>query len=126
MDIQAIIDALSAQMKQERSHSQMTIGKLLDRLSELPDSTLIDGVDEPHSYRGYYSDLALERCKGKVTVAELTEMLRGVLGKELTGYKGGEYLMTHDTPVWMANEGETGPKIVALNDDGKFETEYDA
>lgn len=50
--MQAMMDGMSARWQQERSESQMTLGKLIERLESLPPVTLI-GLGKPHSYRGY-------------------------------------------------------------------------
>ena len=69
------------------------------------------------SYRGYYDHLALGYGTNKMTVATLLEELRGALapGKTYGGWKGGDYRMTRDTPVWVDNPGESsGTAIVGL------------
>lgn len=38
-------------------------------------------------------------------VSNLIEMLEGALGKQFTGWKGGEFTMHRDTPMWVANPG---------------------
>ena len=87
--LQAYIDGLSMQFQRERSASQMTLGKLIERLKEMPEEKLIDGIEYPHSYRGYYSDLAFERASNeKETVADVLEMCCGCMGKMFEGYKG--------------------------------------
>jgi hypothetical protein len=61
MNLQAMIDGMSAGWQKERAESQMTLGKLIDKLDSLPPETKLEGFGEPHSYRGYYSDLAFEK-----------------------------------------------------------------
>lgn len=125
MDMQALVDNLNNQARKERALSQMTIGELLGRLSELNSDLLIEGLGDPHSYRGYYSDLALERISKSVSVEVLSETVGEVLGTELTGYKSGEFLMDEDTPVWVSSYGSCGKKLMAINDDGSLELEDD-
>ena len=125
MDMQSLIDEMSEQWRQERSQSQMTISDLLGRLSELQPDLLIEGLGEPHSYRGYYSDLALARLGKSISVAALEETVGEVLGAELIGYKGGEFLMDEGTPVWVASYGSCGNKLIAINDDGTLVLEDD-
>lgn len=125
MNLQAFIDGMSEAWRQERAATQMTIGELLERFNELDDEMLIEELSDPHSYRGYYSDLALEPGPGKVTVRELKDSISEVLGTELCGYKGGDFLMAEDTPVWAANYGCCGQKLIAVNDDGTLELEDD-
>ncbi|MBK8184749.1 MAG: hypothetical protein IPK63_18480 [Candidatus Competibacteraceae bacterium] len=48
--------------------------------------------------------------------------------KSLTGfecYKGGRYVMGEMTPVWVADHGCCGVKLIALRDDGKIEVAED-
>ncbi len=39
----------------------MTLEELINRLKELPPDLRMDGLCNPHSYRGYYCELAFER-----------------------------------------------------------------
>lgn len=52
----------------ERSETQMTLGGMISALEAMPDNTKVTGLDSPHSYRGYYSDLAFELKTEKVTL----------------------------------------------------------
>lgn len=115
--MQDLIDTLSRGWRAERSLSQMTLGKLIAILSGLPKETKIDKICSPHSYRGYYSDLSFEKGEGDQTVGELLSILQSeCLGKEFTGYKGGEFFMDEHTPLWIANYGCTGDKIMELKE----------
>lgn len=115
---------MSAQWQKERAESQMTLGKLIDRLAELPPETVVD-LDEPHSYRGYYSDLAFQRNATPVSAATALEMCRKCMGEVFQGYKGGDFQMGRNTPVWVANYGCCGKKITGVRDDGTLELKED-
>lgn len=70
-----------------------------------------------NSWRGSYAELALnfvtdENEYKPMTVTEFLALLRGCVGKEFTGYKGGEFIMTKNTPVWVANFGNSGNTAV--------------
>lgn len=123
--MQELIDALSEGWRKERAETQMTIEDLLSRLDDMGPDVMLDGLGHPHSYRGYYSDLALEPLPGGVTVAKLAIEVNSVLGTELTGYKGGEFLMQKNTPVWVSHYGDCGKKLIAINDDGSLDLEED-
>ena len=41
--MQALVDGMSAQWKQERAETQMTLGKFISALAEMPQDTPIDG-----------------------------------------------------------------------------------
>lgn len=121
--IQAVFDCLSKQWQQDRSETQMTLGKLIDALLSLPQEKEIDVIENPHSYRGYYNDLAFEKSKGKCTVSKTLEMCRSCMGEVFQGYKGGEYQMGRNTPIWLAKYGCCGKKITALLENGNYETQ---
>ena len=116
--IQALVNGMNAQAKAQRSETQMTLGKLIDRLSQLDPAMEIVGLCEPHSYRGYYSDLAFELCNEKRTVAEVLAMAKDCMGETFEGYKGGNFDMNLSTPVWVADYGSCGMKIMSVDDKG--------
>ena len=81
--MQALVDGMSAQWKEERAQTQMTLGKFISALAEMPQDALIDVGCDLDSYRGYYSDLALEPLQQdapKRTVADVLEMCRAAMG----------------------------------------------
>ena len=125
MSIQLEINALSEQWRKERSQTQMTLGKLIDQLSSMRDKDYIQGFGSPHSYRGYYSDLAFEPSDNEISVFSALEICKSAMGEVFEGYKGCEFQMGRNTPIWMANYGRTGMKIVSLSEDGKFELKED-
>lgn len=123
--MQAIFDLLSENEKLKRSHTQMNLANLLDRLYHLIDlyPNLLIGLENPHSYRGYYSDLSLEPSPKGQPISDLILELESVYNTHLTGYKGGEFLMDKLVPVWVAYYGNTGVKLMEINDDGALVTE---
>lgn len=121
MDAQKLIDTMTNQMCQERQKYHLTLGRLLDILDDAND---IDGgmpvqfdvggaPASPHSYRGYYSDLALD-VEEQITVRELIKLCSGVVDQALEGYKGGNFVMDRDTPLWKASYGSTGRAITGV------------
>ena len=121
--LQDMIDGMSARLQKERSASQMTLGELIERLEAMPPLSMIDKLESPHSYRGYYSDLAFERGEEKMMVTELLVIAKECMGKEFVGYKGGEFLMGQSTPVWISNYGTaSGVKLMEIVDDGTIIT----
>ena len=97
----------------------MTLGELIDTLKSFPKDYLV--VIKPYdlvpngfdSYRGYYDELALEYdIEGHCTVEDLLKIAKKVVGKELMGYKGGNFLMTKNTPVWISNYGNTSNMLL--------------
>jgi hypothetical protein len=66
------------------------------------------------SWRGVYAELALGfQIEGSgPTVKELLEELKSAIGKTFVGYKGGDYVMGRQTPVWVANYGNAGSTAI--------------
>lgn len=78
------------------------------------------------SYRGFYDQLAIgfgpstpqteweKRTICKTPAALIAELEQSV-GRTYEGYKGGEYTMRADTPLWVANTGEApGTGVVGV------------
>lgn len=123
--MQALVDGMSASWQRERAATQMTLGKLIERLEAMPADMLVDGIEAPHSYRGYYHDLAFEKCANKVKAGDLLAVCRGAMGEVFEGYKGGEYVMGALTPLWIADYGCCGKKLIGIGDDGALVTAED-
>jgi len=68
------------------------------------------GLCNPHSYRGYYDQLAFEPTKG-TTVAKMLACAKGALGETFEGYKGGDFKMKGYTEVNLADYGNCGEEI---------------
>ena len=114
MDIQSFIDTITNAARDSRKNYHVCLGELLDGLRQADPEGLVYLTD-PHSYRGYYSDLALEPTTTPIKVNQLIDQLEAVIDTELTGYKGGEFLMLADTPVWVSHYGTTGSALVGFN-----------
>lgn len=90
---------------------QLNLGTLIDILSQYPPSQRVAlGFAQAHSYRGYYDELAFVP-EENTTVGEMLKEAKDALGKTFFGYKGGDYKMDKDTPVWLAHWGSTGETI---------------
>lgn len=123
LDLQSYMDAMSSDWMLKRISTGMTLGSLIIRLYELPADMSIQSLINPHSYRGYYSDLAFEFESDKTqVVCEFLLACKNIIGKEFQGYKGGDYLMSYYTPVWIADYGNTGERLMTITDDGKIIT----
>lgn len=95
----------------------MTLGQMIDQLNRI-DKTLSVSYDFVHfkpwglcSYRGYYEQLALgytDDYAKEMNVGILLELLKDTIDKVFEGWKGGDYQMGEDTPMWVANPGEAG------------------
>lgn len=125
MNLQALIDGMSAQLQRERAETQMTLGKMISTLEAMPSGSEVSNLRYAHSYRGYYQDLAFEPNDGMRPAAELLAECKEAMGQVFEGYKGGDYVMGALTPVWIANYGCCGQKLLKLHEGGKIETEED-
>ncbi|MFF1790787.1 hypothetical protein ACFVX9_30520 [Kitasatospora sp. NPDC058243] len=78
-----------------------------------PDLVITDGFTNPHSYRGYYEDIAFEPA-ANVRVGDMLAEARGALGSTYQGWKGGDFTMQGYADCWLAEQGNLGETIGAL------------
>ena len=98
----------------------MTLGGLIEKLSSLKQDNPITydfgslGPTKLKSYRGTYSELALgyEEDSRSLKVSDLLKICKDAMGKTFEGYKGGDYVMGENTPVWVANYGNSGDTAI--------------
>lgn len=97
----------------------MTLGELINSLKSFPKDYLVfikpyDLIPiEFDSYRGYYDQLALNyEVSGVCTVEKLLKLAKQSVKKTFIGYKGGEFIMTKNTPVWISNYGNTSNMLL--------------
>jgi len=119
------MDGLSVTMQRERAKTQMTLGKMINALEGMPEDAEVTNLHDPHSYRGYYCDLAFEQGNGFRPANDLLVDCKEAMGRIFEGYKGGEFMMGESTPIWLVSHGSTGLKLIALHVGGKVETEKD-
>lgn len=120
-----MINGINQQWQRERAETQMTLGKMIDRLEAMPPETIIEGITAPHSYRGYYCDLAFERGETRIAASAALALCKSAMGEVFKGYKGGDFQMGRNTPLWLSEYGNTGQKIMGLRDDGSLELAND-
>jgi hypothetical protein len=123
--MQAYVDGINQQMQRARAETQMTLGKLISALRAMPPDTQVANLCHPHSYRGYYCDLAFVLGNRTRRAAELLAECEAAMGEVFTGYKGGEFVMGTLTPVWVASCGCCGERLIALHSDGTLEAAAD-
>lgn len=126
-DFQKMFDSMQAMSRNTRSNYHVTLGALIAKLETIPRETPIksnvsEGLAEMESYRGYYSDLSINPSDQPSTVGAVLDDARKALGAEFTGYKGGEYRMGEETPLWVANYSMCGPAVIAVEYDGSAVT----
>jgi len=103
---------------------QLTLGELIKKVKQ---AGVVDEDGEPkmvyfdfgyiipsflHSWRGNYNELAISYDKGSKTAGKLLEELEDCIGSVHTGWIGGDYTMTEDTPLWVANKGHSGGTVI--------------
>jgi hypothetical protein len=72
------------------------------------------GFGDPHSYRGFYEDVAFE-VRTNVTVGEMLAAANSAVGETFQGWKGGDNTMRLSTPVWLVSEeGRCGESLGAV------------
>lgn len=130
IDMQKLVDMMGDASRQTRSEYHLTLGKAIEFIAKAPRSYVVvfdnnnQSPGEEMSYRGYYSDLSFETNDGEPkTVDEFDHQLNHALDQEYTGYKGGEFPMGPDTPLWQSSYGTTGRAIVGIRttDEGTVE-----
>lgn len=113
--LQAYIDNMNSKMQKERSTEYFTLGKLISELEKLNQDAHVRiqpyGLNPAgfESYRGYYCDLALDYDMeyGPTTVADVLKWAKDAVNKEFIGWKGGEFLMNKNTPLWISQFGKS-------------------
>lgn len=120
-DIQSLVNAMSDGWRKDRSRYHLTLGQLIEKLKTMAPELVVqfDEGGHPcsaHSYRGYYSDLSFESSAESVTVAQFPPFVEACLGNTYEGYKGGDYTMGLETPLWTAPYGCCGRAIMGITD----------
>lgn len=133
MEIQEYLEAATKKMREASfaNSSQLTLGELLALLEKIPTEYGSDkspvsiefdfGSAYPtgfSSWRGAYAEVAINyQLSGydgndvqfdSKDLKDFVTELRETIGKTFTGWKGGDFTMTADTPVWVANGGNVG------------------
>lgn len=119
MDFQKEFDAMvTAQRELAFSQNdQLCLGDLIDFCQNVKDKTktvVFDDGTYPltiDSWRGLYKELALDwndEPNGiRLDVSSFLKLLVEADGGVFTGYKGGEFVMSRSTPIWIANYSQT-------------------
>lgn len=127
MDLQTCLNNAVAASRQATlaESDQLTLGELILKLEPIVEKQDEDEAtvrfdfeylypNDVDSWRGSYSELALNFTTGgqEMKVSGFLKMLKDCIGKEFTGYKGGEFTMNKHTPIWVANYGNSGNTAV--------------
>lgn len=123
MDLQEIISSQCKSMRQAdfNKTSQSTLGEFILKLEAVEDKTNniyfeFGGLNPTtfRSYRGYYDELALgfDQESSSMTVQELLDHSKSVIGQTFEGYKGGDFTMSKNTPIWAANYSHSSDTMI--------------
>lgn len=93
------------------ARNQLTLGEmviLLENADQTKPVRFTNGRSPGYydSYRGYYEFVAVDPCDDPITVAEFLELTKVAIGATYAGYKGGNFTMSKNTPVWISHYGE--------------------
>lgn len=108
--MQRMLDAMSNASRRDRKSYHLTLEAAIKGLEMVVPETELRtedglGVGKVSSYRGYYSDLAFCPAVQPTTIGAVLTDLRAALGQTFEGYKGGDFLMDADTPLWISAYG---------------------
>jgi len=114
----------AGRMETMKTSKQLTLGEIIIKIEHL--ISHMDDVDldergvqfdfeylRPSSFdswRGIYKELAIgfgTDCEEK-SINKFLSMCKECIGKEFTGYKGGDFTMHKNSPAWVANYGNSG------------------
>lgn len=123
MDFQETINAYMAKARKDSlaNSDQLTLGELILKLEAIQNkeaSLIFDfGCFFPtcvDSWRGDYEELALNYQESGVQLkaGEFLTVLKSAIGHTFQGYKGGDFTMNRHTPLWVANDGDSGNTAV--------------
>jgi len=136
--IATVLNIMSEEGRPTRGTYHLTLGELIEKLKNANQYALVEcsnGIipGKPHSYRGYYSDLAFELEEPEVDFESATQdslevlkflaICEEILDTTLEGYKGGDFVMDAKTPLWLSAWGDASD--IAIIDairvsEGKF------
>lgn len=132
MDLQKYLETATKKMRDESfaTSPQLTLGELIVLLKYIPlkngDYNITIKFDFGTAYptglsswRGAYAELGINYGLGgydndnadqfaHMDLSEFLPMLEGAVGKEFQGWKGEDFVMSLDTPLWVANDGNVG------------------
>jgi len=93
----------------------MILKELIEFLQEWNRNIIVPlGFNNPHSYRGYYDELAFEPVEN-TTVGEMLDCAKEALGNTYTGWKGGDFKMGPCTEVYLSIRGEYGGETIGIH-----------
>lgn len=118
--IEQLLENLKSQQTNESiEKGAMSSEDIISKLKEYKNSNkliiiemngdLVTTFFEADSWRGSYNLPAISYCTSKdgCTVDTAIKNLKEIDGMEVTGYKGGEFTLKKEDPLFIANYGDT-------------------
>ena len=65
-----------------------------------------------HSYRGSYDHLAISYSPFQLSLETFLAELKGAVGQVFTGWKGGQFVMDENTPIWVDMPGDASSTAI--------------
>lgn len=125
MSFKDVLNIINESTRDERAHYHITLCKLINILKDIsPHAEVwlsLNGepvirvkFKNPHSYRGFYSDLAFETefLDEDFKVSDLLKLCEECIDNAFEGYKGGKYLMDRNTPLWISERGSADKNAI--------------
>ncbi len=98
--------------KELENENGLTLAELVTFLKNEPSGRMMmPSFGHPHSYRGYYDEIAFVPTEERRSVVGALNTVCGSIFSTYYGWKGGEYVMTECTPVWIAKKGCEGERL---------------
>jgi hypothetical protein len=85
----------------------MDLGEYINRLEKVKDKDRIlkKGLGKPHSWRGSDDELAFDIVEN-ISIQEMLDCAKDCIGKQFTGYKGGDYIFDENTTINIDSYGD--------------------
>lgn len=107
---------------------QLNLGELITLLATADDLAQVYfdyGYSSPGrliSWRGSYVEMSLTSSTDVTTVGALLKHLEEMLGTTVEGYKGGDYAVRRDCPMWADDYSECpGTAIVGIDKSSDYQ-----
>lgn len=120
LDIQDFIEIQKKQWaKESNNKGAMSAEEIISKLKEFKDSNKLIVIEMNNeiftsnfaadSWRGAYNLPAIEYYSGNIgcSIETAIENLTEINGMHVTGYKGGDYVLNKEDPLFIANHGES-------------------
>ena len=124
-------EAIKKLCKREKiNDGQYTLGRLIEHIEKIIENFSEDDLKDCNifynfsdlfptsfdSWRGSYDELALGYDnfdnKKPHNVKEFLKIAKEAIGGTFYGYKGGEFTMDKDTPIWIDNYGNASDTVI--------------